>query len=181
MARDAGRCHLESDELAAHTRTLLLVKRSLADEVVFFPADDPPQIGFEDRGRLVDVLTGQVHSRLEAQRVSRAKADGHDTNFGARLEDRIPHALGRRRRNEELEPILAGVAGSGDDASHAGHFAVCKPVVLDRRKINGCELLNDPGRFRTLHGEQRIARARIDDGDIAHRPRVLADPFVGLL
>ena len=114
--------------LRAQAGALLLVERRLADEVVFLPADDPSQIGLEHGRGLVDVLAGQVHAGLEPQRVARAKADRHDAGVGACFENRIPHALGRCRRNEQLEAVLARVAGSRDDAAHARHFAVREPV-----------------------------------------------------
>ena len=45
-----------------------------AEEVVFLPADDPVQVGFDGRGRFVDVVAVQAHAGLEPERVARAEA-----------------------------------------------------------------------------------------------------------
>ena len=136
------------------------------------PADDPAEIGLEHGRRLVDVLAGQVHAGFQAQRVARAQADGHDPGRRACFENRIPHALRGCGRDEQLEPVFTGVPRAGDDAANAGDFAVGEPVVLHRGEIGSRQLLNDRGRRRSLNGQQRVSRARVDDGDVANRARL---------
>ena len=64
VARDAAVEHFEADDLAADAVGLLLAQDAGADEVVLLPADDPAQVGFERRRRLVDVVAVEAHRRL---------------------------------------------------------------------------------------------------------------------
>ena len=69
--------------------------------------------------------------------------------------------------DEDLEAVLAGVAGARDRAADAGDLAVREPVVLDRAEIDAGQRLEDLPRLRPLHGDQRVAIARVDDRRVA--------------
>ena len=114
MARDGAVEHLEADQLARHAFLLLPAQHVVADELLLLPADRPAEIGLEHGRRLVDVVAVEPHRRLEPQRVARAEAGGHDAGRFAGVEHRVPDALGRRRRHEHLEAVLAGIAGARD-------------------------------------------------------------------
>ena len=74
------------------------------------PGLDRPAVG----GQVVAV---EVEADLEAQRVARAEADGR----GAGGENGVPHRGRVRRVDEQLDAVLAGVAGAGDQrARRAG-------------------------------------------------------------
>ena len=77
-------------------------------------------------------------------------------------EDRVPDALGRRRRHEHLEAVLAGVAGARDRDADAGDLAGREPVVLDVAEVDAGQRLQDLARRRPLDRDQRVARARVD-------------------
>ena len=128
-----------------------------------------PEAGLEHRRRLVDVVAVQPHRGFEAQRVARAEAARDDVGRPARLEQRLPHAVGHVRRHEDLEAVLAGVAGARDRGAGAGHFAVREPVVADVAEIDAGQRLQDFARGRPLQRDQRVAAARVDRRGIARR------------
>ena len=88
---------------------------------------------------------------------------------GAPPRDRLPDAVGRLRRDEDLEAVLARVAGARDGRADVGHFAVREPVVLHRGEVDAGQRLDDAERRRSLDGEQRVARARVDGDGVAGR------------
>src|SRR5262245_6565968 len=99
VPRDAAVEHLEPGDLPRRPVRLLRAQRRGADEVVFLPADDPVQIRFHRGRRLIDVVAVKPHAGLEAQRVARAEAAGHDAGGLPRLDERQPHAIGGLRRD----------------------------------------------------------------------------------
>ncbi len=77
-------------------------------------ADGPGELGL-DRGRgLVDVVAVEAQPGFEAQRIARAEADRHHLRLGQQPLGQS-RRVGRRQRN--LEPVLAGIARAGDEAS----------------------------------------------------------------
>src|SRR5438093_987764 len=124
VAGDAAVDHLEADDPPPDAARLLLPQRGGADEVVLLPADDPSEVRLERGRRLVDVVAVEAHRRLEAQRVARAEAARDDVGRSSRLENRLPHAVRRLRRDEDLEAVLASVPGARDRRADAGDFAV---------------------------------------------------------
>ena len=178
VAADAALQHLETDNPAPRAARLLLAQGGRTDEVVLLPADDPVQVRF-DRGRgLVDVVAVEAHARFEAEGVARAEAARDDVDGLARLEQREPHLVGLRGRDEDLEAVLAGVAGARDGRADVGDFPVAEPVVLQAREVDAGKRLEHVHRFGTLHGDERIARARVDGDRVADTLDVLGDPCV---
>ncbi len=99
----------------------------------------------------------------------------------ARLQDRLPDPIGRLRRDENLEAVLAGVAGARHGGADVGHLPVREPVVLHRGEIDADERLKDLERRRALQREQRVSRGRIDGHGVAGSGDVPGDPGVVLL
>src|SRR6185503_17195142 len=92
------------------------LERRAADEVArCAPVDGPAEAGLERRDRLVHVLAVEVHAGLETQRIAGAEAAG----LHARLDERRPQRLDMRRRQRDLEAVLAGVAGARDEVFDA--------------------------------------------------------------
>ena len=85
------------------------------------------------------------------------------------LENRLPDAVGRLRRDEDLEAVLAGVAGARDRGADVGDFPVREPVVLHAGEVDARQRLQDVERLGPLNGEQRVARARVDGDGVAGR------------
>ena len=94
---------------------LLLAQRGGADEVVLLPADDPVQIRFEraSSSRRCRCRAGASPPRGAACRARRGRT-GSTSAGRPDFEDRLPDAVGRLRRDEDLEAVLAGVAGARD-------------------------------------------------------------------
>ena len=164
--------HLEADDLAGRALGLLAAQHVAAEERRLVPADDPAQVAFEHGGGLVHVVAVEAHRRLEAQRVARAEAARDQPVVLARPARSAFHSARRElRRHEDLEAVLAGVAGARDGAADAGHLAVREPVVLDGpSRSTAVSDWTIAARLRPLHGDERVAVARVDDGDLAGAP-----------
>ena len=93
---------------------------SRADEVAAVELHHPAEARLERRGLLVEVVAVERQPRLEAQRVARAQADRLAAGGAGRLEQRVPQRGGVLGVAEDLEAVLAGVAGAGDPDRHAG-------------------------------------------------------------
>src|SRR5205085_4606823 len=113
LARDPLAGDFQSDELALQAFRLLLLQRLAADEPAgLVELHDPAEARLERRVLLVHVVAVQAKRDLEPQRVARAEAARHRALF----DERVPQLAGAVGRNEDLESVLAGVAGAGDDA-----------------------------------------------------------------
>ena len=101
----------------------------------FFQPTIQPRSASSARRRLVDVVAVEAHRRLRAAACrARRGRTGSTPARPAGLEQRLPDAVGRLRRHEDLEAVLAGVAGARDGRADAGHLAVREPVVLHARR-----------------------------------------------
>ena len=181
VAGDGAVEHFEADNLPGDALGLLAHQHVAADELALVPADNPAQITLHDRAGLVHVVAVQAHGGFEAQRVARPQAGGHQPVGLPRFEQRVPQLRGELRRHKNLEAVFAGVAGARHRGPYAGHFPVREPVVLHAGEIDGRERLHDAQGLGPLHGDERVAGARIDDRDLAHCRRVRGDPGVVLL
>ena len=160
---------------------LLLAQRAGADEVVLLPADDPAQVRLERASSSRRCRCRRGASPASRRSVSRApRPHGISVGRPAGLENRLPDPVGRLRRNEDLEAVLAGVAGARDGGADVGDLAVGEPVVLHARQIDAGQRLQHLERRRALHREQRVARAGVDGDGVAGRLDVLGDPGVVL-
>src|SRR5262249_47327061 len=108
MARDAALLHDEADQPAFDALGMLAGEGLTPDESASAELDHPAETGLARRGRLVDVVAVQAQPRLQAQRVARAEA----TRFGAGARQRFEDRAGVGRLAEDLEAVLAGVAGA---------------------------------------------------------------------
>ena len=117
------------------------------------------QPGLDRRGVGSEVRAVQRVAHFQAERVARAEAAGLDGKRRALAEDVVPRFHRAPGRAEDLEAILAGVAGAGD--------VVVLPVDLDREDSiargsrilaaeKGVEKLR---RLRPLHGEPGVVFA----------------------
>src|SRR3990172_4082395 len=102
----------EPDELARTAGGILLFQGLAPNELAIrgLERDGPGQSGFERRGGFVHVRAIEIHPGLEPQRVARPEPAGRD----AGLVQHLPGKGGGRGRKNDLESVLAGVAGRGD-------------------------------------------------------------------
>ncbi len=102
----------------------------------------------------VELVAVERHAGLEPQRVAGAEADRHEAQRPAGLEQRVPELGGAVVLDEDLEAVLAGVAGPGDEGRDAGDAALGDRVVAERGRstsVSGAEDLDrraGPGRRR---------------------------------
>ena len=79
------------------------------------------------------------------------------------LGQRRPDRLGVLRRGEQLEAVLAGVAGPGQQDLPAGDGRRIAGVILHRTKIGVGQRSQDRRRVRALNGDQRILVGPVRD------------------
>src|SRR5579875_2615191 len=109
-----------ANQFARHARGLLPLQRGAADEIAaFVQRHGPREPGLPGRHVLVHVLAVQVHPRFEPQGVARAQTGGAHARRGQRVPQR--HRVGLR--HDDLEAILAGVAGARHEQRHAARTA----------------------------------------------------------
>ena len=96
---------------------------------------DPAEVGLEGRDRVVDVVAVERHLRLESQRVARAEPARRDAVDLSLLEQPPEDGLRVFGTAVDLEPVLARVAGAGDERRKPATFAVEKTVVRQARRI----------------------------------------------
>src|SRR3954454_13689929 len=69
LAGDRAIEHLESNQPPGYTLRFLPLQNVEAEKPRFLPADDPPEIGFENGGGVVHVVAIETHRRFEPERV----------------------------------------------------------------------------------------------------------------
>src|SRR5438105_5079336 len=105
----AGSDRDKADQLPARMRR---GERRLADEIARArQVDRPREARFEWRHRLIHVLPVEIHPRFEPQRIARTEPARRNTL----IVKRAPHGGRALRRHDQLEPVLAGVAGSRNE------------------------------------------------------------------
>ncbi len=83
----------------------------------------------------------------------------------------------RRKRGfaEQLDAILAGVAGTADEHLRAGQAPRGGAHARRQRRVG--DALHGLARQRPLHGEHRVALGRIAHLDLGERARLRAKPL----
>ena len=92
---------------------------------------------------------------LEPQGIARPQAASHHAELLARFQNSRPgHRAGWLIPGHiDFEPVLAGVAGAGDQrVGQATYSSPREPIKLDRTQIRVGQLLEQVHSFRTLNG-----------------------------
>ena len=151
MPRDRLLAELEADELPLEAVDLLLLERFLPGERgALLHLHDPAESCFERRGGVVDVVAVKRVGHFEAERIARAEA----ARGAAGAEQGVPEGGGVAGAAVELESILTGVAGAGDEALDPGDLAGGERVVGDRFELDGGEGLELRLALRALDREE---------------------------
>src|SRR5260370_21206556 len=111
VPRNVSRPGLEADEAPAWPVLLDLRQRITTDEVPFRQLDRPAQPGFVRIDRFIHVVSIKAQRGLEPCRVARAETCRQHAFALALCEDRVPHLAYATRLYEQLESVLAGIAG----------------------------------------------------------------------
>ncbi len=112
----------------------------------------------------------QRHAGLQAQRVAAGQAARDQALVGAGRGQRRPQVLGVGGGAEDLEAVLAGVAGAGQPDLTVRHGGGQQRVVLEGGQVGVGELGQDAVGLGALDGEQRVGVAVVaDDGVEAGR------------
>ena len=126
-----------------------------ADEVArLVQPDDPAQARFERVHGPVELVAVEGHAGLQAQRVAGTQPDRHEPDAPARLHQRVPQGRGGVPRHEQLEAVLAGVAGPGEQGIRAGHPGLGDAVVAQGAQVGVDQRRDDALGARALDGEQ---------------------------
>src|SRR4051794_4156607 len=116
---------------------------------VLVKLDEAPKAcpdGIAIRGRR-HVTARKWQAGLQPKRVTTAEA----ARLGAVLHEELPESHRLLYREEELEAVLARIAGARYAGWHAVNAAGSRPVELERRQVHVRELLHESGRAGALN------------------------------
>src|SRR5207247_9117868 len=113
----------------APTGILYCRQRSALDEVAFVELHSPTEAGLGRVDILVHVVAPQSQRGLEPGGIARSQPGGQHALAASVLEERIPHVTDILRRDEQLEAVLAGVAGAWDVSVHPGDSVFAESAV----------------------------------------------------
>ena len=112
----AGDATLDDEAHDAASGPLLLHRRdAVTTHEVLVQLGRPPETGLDGVGRLVDVVPVEREPGLEPQGVARPEPDRDDAGRRAGGHEPRPDLGSAIVVDEDLEPVLAGVAGARDD------------------------------------------------------------------
>ena len=165
MAGDPPPRHLEAHEEAGRAGLGDAPEGVPPDEIDrLVEAHDPAEVRLVRVDRGVEVVAVQRHAGLEAQRVAGAEADRDEAVRRAGRQHRVPQLAGAGGLDEDLEAILAGVAGPGDEGRDSGDGPLGDPVVADPGEVEVGQRGEDLHRPGTLDGDERGGqRAVVED------------------
>src|SRR5918995_377060 len=128
VPRKAAALELEADQLPGNPPGLLRPERGIAGEgAALVQLHDPAEPGLKRRRGVVDLVAVERVAHLQPERVAGAEAD----RLSAGLDQRLPDLHGVPLAAVQLESVLAGVAGAGDEALGAGDAADGEMIVGD--------------------------------------------------
>ena len=157
---DAGPVHDEGDELLGRARLAHGAHGVGADEARVLLAR-PAEAGLDRAARLHQVVAVEVEADLEAQRVARAEAGRRR----AARDERVPDRAGVAGRDEQLDAVLAGVAGAADERGAPATCGSTRGEALGQRAPSA-SAGDDLARARALHGEHRVVVEAVGDLDV---------------
>ena len=105
-------CEFDADELLRHAVGLLLCEGFLADELRLVELAEHREASHDRRDVCTEFVAIERKAYLEAQGVATAEAAGLAASA---LDELVPGFLCELMRAVDLEAVLAGVAGAGDD------------------------------------------------------------------
>ncbi len=120
----------------------------------------PAEARFDRVALRGQVLAVQVEADLEPQRVAGAEAAGDD----AGVEQLRPDRRRDLGVDQQLDPVLAGVAGAAGERRPAADADDGDPHP--RRQLDAERRGDDRARVRALDGEHRVAVGDVADGDV---------------
>ena len=132
---------------------------------------------FERRHRVVDLVAVEAEPRLEPQTVARAETDGQQPAVAPGREQPVPDPLGVRRRHEDLEAVLASVAGARHHRGGSVDRSRDQIEGAQRGDVARCERSEDLGRERSLEREQRGRVRDVLDAHFALEANGVARPI----
>src|SRR5438445_11521492 len=176
VARDVAGHRLEPDQLSARALRFDALQGVAADEVAFVQLHGPSQAGLVWVDRFVHVVAPQTESCLEPGRIPGTEAGRKHACRSAMAQDGVPCFAEALAADEELEAVLARIAGARDQSVDPGHVALAKTKVRDGLQAFAPKQLLGP---RALECDQAELEGAVLDLDVARR--VLAKPTqVGL-
>ena len=173
MASDPAARHHEADEALVWTFVRNARQRVPPDEVArLVQLDDATEAGVERVGLPVELVAVQGHAGLEAQGVPGAQAAGDHAGALTRAREGGPDLGAPSPVDEQLEPVLARVAGARDERRDARDLALGDRVVAQRAEVQIGQRSEHLGGAWPLDGdERRRERPIVEHGPPAPEPR----------
>ena len=180
MAGDGAALQAHPHQPPRHAVSALALQGGAADEVGgHLQVHQPAQGGLQWRGGRIHVVAIEVHGRLQAQGVAGAEAAGGDPL----RQELLPEGQARVALQQQLEAVLAGVAGAGrEDRCPGGGAAaslqhqIAMAEAGQARQALAHQRFEPRGGLRSLQGQQdALGSLAIGDGD-AGGLQLAADP-----
>src|SRR5258708_2395234 len=178
VACDVAGLKPQPDQRPTRSFGLDLLQRVAADEVALAQLHGPSQSRLVGVDGLVHVVAPQAQRGFESGRVACAESSREDAGRPAVLEDRVPCRAHLVAADEQLEAVLARVAGARDERVDARHVAVAKTEVRNPVEVYsfaGQQLL----RTRTLEGAEAELHGAVLYLDIDRR--IISKPIQAFL
>ena len=109
----------------------------LADKVRLVHLDEGIQPGFQGGDLLGELMAVQGHGSLQPQGIPGPQPAGDEAVLRPLLQQKIPHGPGVLGFQVDLKPVLAGIAGAGEDAVHPLYPAIKPSGVVFFRDLFG--------------------------------------------
>ena len=140
---------------------------------------EPAKPHLQRRHLAAKLMPVQRERCLQPQRVTGAEPGRFQAGGGARLQQRRPQRLRALGGGEQLEPVLARVAGARHQRRGAGHLGLPAAIGANGGEVGRGHALQDPFRAWPLDGDQSYLGAPVAQVDAVHaggdRARVLDD------
>src|SRR6478672_2436943 len=128
MPGEAAALEAEADQAAGDAVLLLGTQGLVSGEGrALVQLHDPAEPGLERGGGVVDLVAVEGVSHLQPERIPGAETDRRGAGGG----DRLPQRDGVAVPAVELEAVLAGVAGAGDEALRSRYLPHREAIVAD--------------------------------------------------
>ena len=159
MTGDTAVYHLKAYQLTYRTFRFLLLQHRTIDEVLtLYKFGNPPQSGFDRRGRIIQIISIQAESHFKTKRITSSQADRLDTKLSTCFKHSIPYLHGYFRIKIKFKTTRTGIAGIGNnDIRFSCKLTMRKSIVRKLGKIDRRQLLQRLNSFRPLHCELRHA------------------------
>jgi hypothetical protein len=132
LSSDTRFIEMESDELLWKTSVSQLEERISSDEIALIELHNPSKSTLKRGDILGEFMAVQRKRGLKTERITRAETTRKNAKSGAVLKQKSPQIARFFSFYEDLNSILAGISGTGDDHRRAQDLTLNEVEVFQR-------------------------------------------------